>query len=68
MYKFRIENMNCMSCFHNIEDSLREFDSSIRVKAEIKNHLLMVDSGQTVELLQKVIQAAGYSVDEVTQD
>ena len=67
MYKFKIESLNCMSCFHNIEDALKEFDSSIEAKADVRNQTLTVQSTHSAEELAKLIEAAGYPVDGVTK-
>lgn len=67
MYKFKIESLNCMSCFHNIEDALKEFDSTIEAKADVRNQILTVKSKQTVDQLTKLIEAAGYPVSGVTE-
>lgn len=67
MYKFKIESLNCMSCFHNIEDALKEFDSTIEAKADVKNKILTVESKQSVDHLTKLIEAAGYPVSGVTE-
>lgn len=67
MYKFKIESLNCMSCFHNIEDALKEFDSTIEAKADVRNQTLTVQSNQTAEQLTKLIEAAGYPVNGVTK-
>lgn len=68
MYKFKIESLNCMSCFHNIEESLKEFDKTINAKADVKNQILTIESLRTVDELKKVIEEAGYPVNEVTQN
>ncbi len=68
MYKFKINSLNCMSCFHNIEDALKELDPTINVRPDVKKQLVMVDSQQSVEQLKKLIEDAGYPVDEVTQE
>lgn len=67
MYKFKIESLNCMSCFHNIEDALKEFDSSIEAKADVKNQTLTVLSSRSAEQLTKLIEAAGYPVSGMTK-
>lgn len=67
MYKFKIESLNCMSCFHKIEDAFKEFDSSIEAKADVKSRTLTVQSTQSAEQLTKLIEDAGYPVNEVTE-
>lgn len=67
MYKFKIESLNCMSCFHNIEEALKEFDQTINAKADVKNQLLTVETTQSVEKIKTLIEAAGYPVDGVTK-
>ena len=67
MYKFKIESLNCMSCFHNIEEALTEFDSSIKAKADIRNKLLTVEANISVEQLSKLIEAAGYPISEIAK-
>ncbi len=59
--------MNCMSCVHNIEDALKETDSSIDAKADVKNKTLTVDSKLPAESIKKIIEDAGYPVASVTQ-
>lgn len=68
MYKFKIESLNCMSCFHNIEESLKEFDKTINANADVRNQILTVESSRTVDELKKVIEEAGYPVNGVTQN
>lgn len=68
MYKFKIEDMNCMSCFHNIEDKLKDFDKAINAKADVRNQLLIVETSQPLEEIKKLIEAAGYPVNSVTQN
>ena len=67
MYKFKIESLNCMSCFHNIEDALKEYDTSIEAEADVRNQTLTVQSTHSVAELTKLIEAAGYPVDGVTK-
>lgn len=68
MYKLKVGNMNCMSCFHNIEDALKEFDSSINAKADVKNKLVTVESKQPIEVIKKIIEEAGYPVVSQVED
>ena len=65
MYKFKVEKMNCMSCFHNINDALKEFNPSIRATVEVKNKLVIVETSETSEQIAKLIEKAGYPVEEV---
>lgn len=67
MYKFKIDSLNCMSCFHNIEDSLKEFDKSIDANVDIRNQILTVNSSRTAEEIVKVIEEAGYPVSGVSR-
>lgn len=67
MYKFKIESLNCMSCFHNIEDALKEFDPTINAKADVRNQLLTVESSLPVEELANLIEKAGYPVNGVAK-
>lgn len=67
MYKFKIESLNCMSCFHNIEDTLKEFDKTIEAKADVRNQLLTVETTQPVEQITKLIEDAGYPVSGFTR-
>lgn len=67
MQEFKIASLNCMSCFHNIEDALREFDSNITAKADIRNHTLIVETTQPVEQIAKVIESAGYPIEDFSQ-
>lgn len=67
MYKFKIESLNCMSCFHNIEDALKEFDKSIDAKADVRGQTLTVETAQPVEKIKKLIEEAGYPVNAVIQ-
>lgn len=67
MYKFKIESLNCMSCFHNIEDTLKDFDKTIEAKADVRNQLLTVETTQPVEQIKKLIEDAGYPVNGFTR-
>lgn len=62
MYKFKIQELNCMSCVHNITEDLKELDGSIVVTGDVKNKILQVESTQSKEQVVKVITAAGYTV------
>lgn len=68
MYKFKIDSLNCMSCFHNIEDALKEADPKARAQADVKNKLVMVESSEPAEKLSKVIEESGYRVSGVTAE
>lgn len=67
MYKFKIETLSCMSCFHNIEEALKEFDPRIIAKADVRNQILTVENGEAPDKLAKIIEAAGYPVSGVSQ-
>lgn len=66
MYKFKIESLNCMSCFHNIEDMLKDLDKTIEARADVKNQFLTVETTQPVEQIKKLIEDAGYPVSGFT--
>jgi copper chaperone CopZ len=66
MYKFKIESLNCMSCFHKIEDALKEFDPNISAIVDVRNQILLVKSNQSVEQITKLIETTGYLVKGVT--
>ena len=65
MYKFKIESLNCMSCFHNIQDALVEYDKSIKAKADVQNKTLSVESSLSVEKVKELIEDAGYPANEI---
>jgi len=67
MFKFKINSLNCMSCFHNIEDTLKEFDTAITATADVRGRLLTVETTQSVEVVKKLIEDAGYPVDSFTK-
>jgi copper chaperone CopZ len=56
-----------MSCFHNIEDALKEADSSINAKADVRNQILTVETQLPADEVRKLIEAAGYPVNGVTK-
>lgn len=62
MYKFKIKELNCMSCVHNITDDLKVLDGSIVVTGDVKNKIIQVESTQPKEQVVKVIETAGYTV------
>ena len=65
MYNFKVQSMTCMSCFHNIEESLQEFDPTIKASADIKTKTVTVESTQTYEKIKEIIEEeAGYPVCE----
>jgi copper chaperone CopZ len=64
MYKIKVENMNCMSCFHNIEDALKDLDPNISAQADIKNQLLSVETDRPLEEIKELIKSAGYPAQE----
>ena len=65
MYNFKVQSMTCMSCFHNIEESLKEFDPTIKASADIKTKTVTVESTQTYEKIKEIIEeVAGYPVCE----
>lgn len=62
MYKFKVKGLNCMSCYHNIKDSLQEFDSEINVEVQVKEQLIFTDQKWPILKLKELIEAAGYPV------
>lgn len=66
MYSIKIDSLNCMSCVHNIDDALKEADSKVEVKADVKNRTILVQSTQSADELKKVIEKAGYPVSSIT--
>lgn len=68
MQQLKIKSMNCMSCVHNIEDALKEFDSAISANADVKNKILNIESNHPIEVISHLIEAAGYPVTQVTKD
>lgn len=68
MYKFKIESLNCMSCFNNIADALKDFEPAIEARADVKNKTLIVQSTQSAEDLINLIEATGYPVGGVTME
>ncbi|MBA2405359.1 MAG: heavy-metal-associated domain-containing protein [Bdellovibrionales bacterium] len=64
MYRIKIENMNCMSCFHNIEDVLKDLDPNITAQPDIKNKLLSVETERPLDEIKELIKSAGYPVQE----
>lgn len=67
MYNFKLEKFNCMSCFHNIEDALKEVDSNVKASADVRNKTVSVESTLPADQLKKLIEEAGYPVNEVTK-
>ena len=68
MYHFEIKAMHCMSCYRNFEDALQEFDASVKIEVDIKNHRLNVDSSQSIEKIKNIIEEAGYPIDQIISD
>ena len=66
--RFRINSMHCKSCYNNIQDALKEYDSSIKVEADFSGRFLSVDTQKSAEEVRKVIEEAGYPVDQVEKD
>lgn len=65
MFKLKIKAMNCKSCAHNIEDALKEHDSNIRLKADMDLKQLVIETVLTKEAVKKIVEDAGYPVDEI---
>lgn len=66
--KFKIDNMNCMSCVQNISQALKEFDRSLEITADIKNKTITVKSNHSVDVISKVIKESGYMTTEIKAD
>lgn len=66
MYKFKVESLSCMSCFHNIEDALKEYDEGISAKADVRSRVLTVEASVPKEKIKELIENAGYPVTDVT--
>lgn len=62
MYEFKVDKMHCMSCFRNIEDSMKDFDENIKVTADVANQVVIVETSHPIEKIQKLIEDAGYPV------
>ncbi|MBL7665178.1 MAG: hypothetical protein JNM93_08595 [Bacteriovoracaceae bacterium] len=67
MYKFKIESLNCMSCFYNIEDILKEYDKEVKAQVDVKNRLLIVESKKPRPELSRLIEKAGYPISSVSE-
>lgn len=67
MYKFKIENLHCMSCVRNIEEFLKDFDSSLVIHSDVGNRTLTVQTDVSIEIIKKLIEEAGYPVKEVEE-
>lgn len=65
MHKFKIANLKCMSCVHNISDALKDFDQNIEVRADIPEKVIEVRSEHPEKQLTKLIQDAGYVVEGI---
>ncbi|HXH29256.1 MAG TPA: heavy metal-associated domain-containing protein [Bacteriovoracaceae bacterium] len=65
MYKFKIDSLNCMSCVHNIQEALGEYDKSLEAKADVRNKTLSVETSLPLEKIKELIENAGYPVSEV---
>tara|TARA_R100000656_G_scaffold110584_2_gene82556 strand:+ start:212 stop:496 length:285 start_codon:yes stop_codon:yes gene_type:complete len=60
MYKYKVEKMNCMSCFRNIDDAVKDVDESAKLNVNIDEKTVSVESTLTSEQIKKLIDEAGY--------
>lgn len=67
MYKFKIDAIHCMSCYRNIDDALKEFDSTIQSTVDIKSKLLSVETSHPVNEVKKLIEQAGYPITQTIE-
>jgi copper chaperone CopZ len=65
MYIFKVEGMNCMSCVHNINDALKEFDENLLAVADLKNKTVSIETSHPQEKIGQLIDEAGYQVTEM---
>jgi len=62
MYKFKVDNMNCKSCIRNIDDLLKELDSSSELSADLQRKELEIKSRASIENITEELEKAGYKV------
>jgi copper chaperone CopZ len=67
MYKLKVENLHCMSCVRNIEETLKNFDASLALQSDVKKQTLTVQTNASIEEVRKLIEEAGYQVKQVEE-
>lgn len=68
MYKFKIGNMSCKSCLHNIEDAIKEFDLKSTISGSVVEKTVTVQSLQEIEKIRDIIVDAGYTVEDAKEE
>ncbi|MBY0517966.1 MAG: heavy-metal-associated domain-containing protein [Bacteriovoracaceae bacterium] len=58
MYKFKIEQMGCMSCVQYIEVELKELNKAINLKPNLKAKTLEVGTTISKKEVKRVIEDA----------
>lgn len=66
MYVFKVEGMNCMSCVRNIDEALKELDTSLMPSVDLKEKTVKVESKLDQNTIARAIEEAGYDVTGVT--
>lgn len=60
MYKYKVEKMNCMSCFRNIDDAIKEADVGAKLEVDINEKTVSVETTLTSDQVKELIDEAGY--------
>lgn len=65
MLKLKVPDIHCMSCVRGIESALKKSDPNVRVKAAISTKEIAVESKLSSEETKKIIEDAGFGVQEI---
>lgn len=62
MYEFKVSEMTCGSCANSIKHVLKTVDPDVEIKVNIKAQTVQVQSNQKEEVINKLIEQAGFPV------
>lgn len=62
MYEIKVSEMTCGSCASSIKHVLKTVDPEVEIKINLKTQTVQVQSSQPVEVINKLIEEAGFPV------
>jgi copper chaperone len=66
MTEFEVQGMSCQHCVMAITRSIQEVDSSAKVRVDLEQGKVLVESAVRNDAIQAAIDDAGYTVISVT--
>ncbi len=57
---YKVEGMSCEGCSSSVEQAIKNAFPTASVEVQLENGLVSIDGADNDELIQKVVEAAGF--------